>query len=563
MGVLEEVRHRVRGLARSLFAKLEAPDSPNPSVARRESAILAVSLDAIVAMDHRGLITEFNPAAERMFGYSHDTAIGRPLVDLIIPHALRDAHRRGLARYHATGEGPLLGRRIELNAIRANGSEFPVEVAICQIPSTDPPVFFGFIRDLTESKRAAEALRLAEERSRRLEAEAAARAERERAEAQTRAAEQLHARLITMLEATPDFVGFADARTAQVRWVNRAGRRMCGVSDEEDVTKLRISDFHPEQANRMLIEEALPAAARDGYWSGEMLFRHRDGSEIPTLMALMAHRDLAGHLESFSTISRNISEQRKAAEVERQLSREQLARAIAEEAVRVRDDFVAVAGHELKTPLSALLMQLEGIRRAKRSGRSVSYEDRFEKIARSADRLHKLINQLLDVSRISAGRLKLEPERFDLVALIHELVSRFADASPQAGANISVGGADSIEGEWDRLRVEQILTNLLSNALKYGEGRPVEIEARIREGQAVVQVTDHGIGIDPRHQEKIFQRFERAVAAREYGGFGLGLWISRRFVEALHGSIRVQSRPGAGSTFTILLPLIPEERPHA
>jgi PAS domain S-box-containing protein len=524
------------------------------------SAIIEVALDSIVSMDHQGLVTEFNPAAQRTFGYSRTEAIGRPLADLIIPPTLREAHRQGIEHYLRTGHGPMLGKRIELTAMRSDGTEFPVELAICRIPASDPPSFTGFIRDLTESRRAADALRSAEERGRRYEAELAVRNDLQRAHARTREAEQLRDRLISMLEATPDFVGFADAHTAQVLYVNAAGREMCGVPSEEDITKLHISDFHPPWANERLRAEVLPAATKSGTWSGEISFLHRDGHEIPTLMLLMCHRGQTGDVEIFSTISRDISDRKQADEVARRLLQEQGARAAAEDAVRVRDDFVATAGHELKTPLAALLMNTQNIERAARFGRLSNLNERLEKLTRSALRLEKLINQLLDVSRITASRLRLEPERFDLAALVGEVVARFIDETPLANSPISIRGCEHIEGYWDRSRIDQVLTNLLSNAIKYGQEKPIDVELAVEDGSAVVRVTDRGIGIAPEHRTKLFQRFERAVSAREYGGFGLGLWITRQIIQASGGTIDVQSQPSRGSTFTFRLPLDAERQ---
>jgi PAS domain S-box-containing protein len=382
-----------------------------------------------------------------------------------------------------------------------------------------------------------------------------AQIERQRAEARTSHPQQLRDRLISMLEATPDFVGFASARTGQVLYVNCAGRKMCGVAADEDVTKLHLSHFHPERACRWLTQEIFPAAARAGFWSGEISFLHRDGREIPALMILMSHRGADGEVEIFSTISRDISDRKQAEEVERQLVREQSARAAAEEAVHVRDDFVAIAGHELKTPLAALLMQVENMRRSLRSGQPSNLVERLDRIANSGRRLERLINELLDVSRITTGRLQLEPEQFDLAAMVHEVVGRFREASPNPGCAISVRATESVAGCWDRQRIEQVVTNLLSNALKYGKSQPVEIEMGTEGDSAVVRVIDHGIGIDPVHQEKIFQRFERAVAAREYGGFGLGLWIASQIIEASGGTLAVESEPNRGSTFTFRLPL--------
>jgi PAS domain S-box-containing protein len=540
--------------------------SPGREPCNAATAILEVAIDAIVSMDHLGLVTEFNPAAEKMFGYARAEALGRALAELIIPSSLRQAHCAGLERYLSSGDGPVVGKRVELTAMRRDGSEFPVDLAICRIPASDPPAFTGFIRDLTEQRRTAEALRVAEERSRRYEAETAARFERERAEraeAQTRQVEQLHARFISMLEATPDFVGFADARTTRILYVNKAGRRMCGVAEGTDVTSQRIADWHPEWANKRLREEALPIATKRGTWNGELAFSHRDGREIPAVMIIMSHRGADGNVDLFSTISRDLSERRQVEEVEHRLVQEQEARAAAEEAVRARDDFVATAGHELKTPLAALLIQIQSMQRSMRAGRPVDVAERLDKLARSGSRLAKLVDQLLDVSRITSGRLHLEPESFELGALLREVVTRFSDESTRAGCSVYVVGDAEVIGCWDRLRIDQVITNLLSNAIKYGRGKPIVIELGLDGESAIVRVVDEGIGIEPEYRDRIFSRFERAVSARDYCGFGLGLWISRRIVEASGGTIDVVSEPGRGSSFTFRLPVRCEESAHA
>jgi signal transduction histidine kinase len=210
-----------------------------------------------------------------------------------------------------------------------------------------------------------------------------------------------------------------------------------------------------------------------------------------------------------------------------------------------------------------LLLQVQGLQRALRIGAQVgNLGERLERASGSGLRLEALINQLLDVSRITAGRLQLELESVDLEQLLKEVTDRFGDQARSGGSSLSVKTHGPAQGRWDRSRVDQVLSNLISNALKYGAGKPVEISLRTEGGDAVVQVTDHGIGVEPEQQKKIFERFERAVAAREFGGFGLGLWISRQIAQASGGEIDVASTPGEGSTFTLRLPLQPREEVH-
>lgn len=228
----------------------------------------------------------------------------------------------------------------------------------------------------------------------------------------------------------------------------------------------------------------------------------------------------------------------------------------AREAVNLRDAFLSVAGHELRTPLTALKLQLQLFERLSRVEQAPGGAAEVGvKALRQADRLERLIRDLLDVSRIAAGKLSLDREDVDLAALAREVGERFADDLARAGCSLRFSTCGPVQGAWDRGRLDQVLTNLLGNAIKYGKGAPIELGIARKDGEALLWVRDHGIGIAPEHQARIFGRFERAVSERQYGGLGLGLWIARQVVDAHGGSIRCQSAPGEGSTFTVLLPL--------
>lgn len=224
-------------------------------------------------------------------------------------------------------------------------------------------------------------------------------------------------------------------------------------------------------------------------------------------------------------------------------------------AVQVRDDFLAAAGHELKTPLAAMLMHVESLQRLIQRGvDSATVQQRLDKAQRTGQRLASLVEQLLDVSRITAGRLRLDVEPMQLDELAREVVERFEDQARQANAPITLH-ATAVGGRWDRGRLDQVISNLIANALKYGRGSAVSVEIERAGDQAIVRVRDRGIGIDQSEHRKIFERFERAVGDREFGGFGLGLWITRQIVEASRGTIDVASERGQGATFTVRLPI--------
>jgi PAS domain S-box-containing protein len=231
------------------------------------------------------------------------------------------------------------------------------------------------------------------------------------------------------------------------------------------------------------------------------------------------------------------------------------------EALRLREEFLGIASHELKTPLTALLMQVQGVQRLMRTDPgSERYAARLGRAAAAALRLEKLINELLDVSRIGEGRLRLEPERFELGPLIEEVVGRFSEIASPTESSIDVRADQGIHGNWDRSRIDQVVTNLLSNALKYGAGSAIDVTARKADGTAVITVRDRGIGIAKSEQRRIFERFERSVDTRSYGGFGLGLWIAREIVVASGGTIEVDSAEGSGSSFIVRLPALTEPR---
>jgi PAS domain S-box-containing protein len=233
---------------------------------------------------------------------------------------------------------------------------------------------------------------------------------------------------------------------------------------------------------------------------------------------------------------------------------------LAQEAIRIREDFLSVASHELRTPLTALQLNLERLGRAAAGGAGPSRERSEPLLAaalRQTEQLARLIDSLLDVARIVAGRMRLSPEALDLAELTRGVVARLEPSAVRAGCDITLDAPTPEPGRWDRLRIEQVLTNLLSNAIKYGAGKPIDV-AVVGDGARVrLRVRDRGIGIAGQDLERIFARFERAVSSRAYGGLGLGLFISRDIVEAHGGSIRVESTPDHGATFEVVLPREP------
>jgi signal transduction histidine kinase len=234
------------------------------------------------------------------------------------------------------------------------------------------------------------------------------------------------------------------------------------------------------------------------------------------------------------------------------------------QAVDARDQFLSVASHELKTPLTALRLQVQSLQRSVVRAPAAQFSPeqlkaRFDAADRQVQRLVELIDTLLDVSRLQAGTLAFDVAELDLAALIADIVDRARPTAAAAGSSLTLASPAELRGHFDASRVDQVVTNLLSNAIKYGRGKPVTVTlslARLPGGsRASITVRDEGIGIAPADQTRIFERFERAVSRTHYSGLGLGLWISRQIAETLGGTLTVESEPGKGARFTLSLPV--------
>ena len=241
----------------------------------RKAAILESSLDAIITIDHQGRILEFNPAAEATFGYTRAETIGKEMAALIIPPSLREQHRSGLARYLSTGEGPVLGRRIEITGMRADGTEFPVELAITRIKDEEPPVFTGFLRDITERMQAEEKITY-----------------------------QAY-----LLENINDGVIGSD-ENALIRFWNHASERMFGWKAEEVLGRSGREILRSEFINTDR-ETVLKTLAEDGRWKGEAIFHHKDGSQVIMEVSSITLRDANGLITGYVSVNRDIAERKR------------------------------------------------------------------------------------------------------------------------------------------------------------------------------------------------------------------------------------------------------------
>jgi PAS domain S-box-containing protein len=366
----------------------------------RKAAIVDSALDSIISIDYAGRIIEFNPQAEKTFGYQRDDVIGQPMDELIIPPSLRSRHREALARYLATGTGSVVGRRVELTGMRRDGSEFPVELSLTSI-STSQPMFTAYLRDLTEQKKQEESL----QRSREIE----------------------------------------------------------------------------EQNVRI------------------------------------------------------------------------------QEANRLKSEFLANMSHELRTPLNAVIGFAEVLVDGKAGALNAAQQEYLNDILTSGQHLLQLINDVLDLAKIEAGRMELDPEPFLLRTVAEEVCTIMRPIAAKRNVTINLQVAENADPvTLDLRKLKQVLYNLLSNAVKFShEEGVVRLAISLDQHERLqIQVRDSGIGIKSADLPRIFREFEQleSGASRRFPGTGLGLSLTKKIVELHNGSITVQSEFGKGSTFSITMP---------
>jgi PAS domain S-box-containing protein len=360
-------------------------------------------------------------------------------------------------------------------------------------------------------------------------------------------AEAQRTQLRTITDRLPALIAYIDEQE-HYRFVNRAYETWFGIRPR-DIHGRSVQDFAgekgygPEVRNR--IQQAL---------AGEEV-HHETELPIPggrtryVTLHYIPDRDEQGHVRGLVALVQDITERKQTEEAIQQ-------------AVRLRDEFLSVASHELKTPLTSLSLRLQLLAREAQSQPASPFVARVgtqvEAGRKQVQRLADLVGDLLDVARISSGKMQLHWEPVDFAAVVREVVARMEPQATKAEAPLTVEVPEALEGTSDRMRLEQVAENLLTNAIKYGAGQPILVRMEATSERVTLTVRDRGIGIAPEHQARIFERFERAVSDRNYGGLGLGLYITRTLVQAMGGDIGVQSAPGQGATFTVNLPRAPE-----
>jgi PAS domain S-box-containing protein len=360
----------------------------------------------------------------------------------------------------------------------------------------------------------------------------------------------------SILESVPDAMVIADEAGA-ILYVNAMAERLFGYSRDElagePVEVLLPARFRPGHQTHRDAYQTAPRARPMGLGL-DLAGLKQDGAEFPAEISL-SPLQVDGRACVIAAV-RDVTERKKIEDRARLWHQ-------AQEEVRERDEFLSVASHELRTPVTALQLQLQLLQRAaQRSIQAVPTRlgDKMVAFERQTRRLALLVDELLDVSRMRLGRLELRYEQLDLAEVAREAAEHVSEEVRRTGSPLALD-LQPTTGRWDRLRIEQVVTNLLLNAAKFGEGRPIALRVEEEGARARVRVSDEGIGISPEWQRRVFERFERAVPAQHFGGLGLGLYITRQIVDAHGGTIAVDSAPGEGSTFTVELPREPAPAP--
>ena len=363
-----------------------------------------------------------------------------------------------------------------------------------------------------------------------------------------------HELFLGVFEGTTDAI-FVKDLGGRYLMLNSAGARMYGKPVTELLGHADAELFPPGVAERMrrADRKTMTLAVTRTFEAAVVLRPDPLGKRL-FLVTQGPYRDHEGHVIGVFGIARDITGHRPAPPPLSAVVQD------LEESVRARDNLLAVASHELKTPLVALRLHLENTRR--QMGRHAPGEAplawlaaRLEQGEKQVQALTRQVAELMDVTLAQAGRLSLNPEPMDFAALVHEVLGRFADTLAETGASLVIRLPPSLFLTGDPLRLERVVSNLVSNAMKYGRGEPIEVTLERRAGHARLTVRDRGLGIPPQHRHRIFERFERAAPDRKIPGTGLGLWILREIVEAHGGRVRVHGQVGGGSCFSVLLPL--------
>jgi PAS domain S-box-containing protein len=492
-----------------------------------KATILDSSPDCVVAIDHHGYITEFNPAAEQTFGHRRKDVLGKLLADVIIPPSLRERHRTGFARYLSTGESKVLGRRLEMTAIRSDGREIPVELTITRIPQDGPLAFTGHIRDITERKRSEDALRLAH--------------------AQVVRSEE---RWRSVFESSAVGVTLADLNGRYIA-ANPVFQKMVGYTEEE-LQKLTFMDITHEQDvdhNQALHRELI--AGQRHQFQIEKQYRCKDGATVWARNNVSIVPGTERVPRSLMALSEDIT-QRKESEEALAKARSELAKVAGLTSLGV---LTASIAHEVNQPLSGIITNAGTcLRMLSADPPNIDgARETVRRTIRDGNRAADVITRL----RTLYSKKEPSPETMDLNEAAREVTALSLNDIQRSGVILRCDLAEDLPPVvGDRTQLQQVILNLLRNAadaMSTVEDRPRELLIRTErdgENQIRLSVKDSGVGLTPQSAEKIFEAFYTTKA----DGMGIGLSVSRSIIDAHQGRLWATPNEGPGSTFSFSIP---------
>jgi len=567
---LTRAQRAMRTVAERSAADLRESIATGRKYQAHAGAILESALDCILAIDAEGKVIEFNPAAERTFGFSRTEVLGKDLCELVIPPRFREAHRRGLAQFHTTGGGGrIVGKRFETTALQKNGTEFPIELAVARIDLYGALQFTAHLRDITDRRRT----------EAQLHEEAQTLATLNRIGSLLAADLDVHKLAEHVTDAA---IGITGAQVGAFYYktpgattgrhtlhLQASGRRetigdfqlppnsLLSTAAFRGGTGVRTDDATRDQrcaayelgltsaAGALPVKSylAVPVISRSGHMIGGLCFGHAEPGQF--------------NQRCESIVAATAAQAAVAMDNAQLYTGAQEARKTAETANRLKDEFLATLSHELRTPLNAILGWSQLLRDSPHDAAQIAQG--LERIERNAWAQAQLISDLLDVSRIISGNMRLDMRPVDLVAVIDAAVEAVAPTADAKGICID-RVLEPLVVRGDRNRLQQVLWNLLSNAVKFtpAGGR---VEARLKRGgsYATISVSDNGMGIRAEFLPCVFDRFRQfdSTTTRKHGGLGLGLAIVRHLVELHGGTVSASSAgPGQGAAFVVTLPVL-------
>jgi len=518
--------------------------------------------DAIIAADGQGTIIFWNQGAQALFGYGEDEAVGQVLT-LVMPERYQEAHRHGLARLSATGEARLIGKTIELQGLKKDGQEFPVELSLARWQTGDRTFYSGIIRDLTTRKQAEAALRAArdeldqrvQERTAELVHTNAALQEEISARQQAEAALQQERDLLEVTLASIGDAVIATDSTATLTFINPVAETLTGWPAQDAMGRHITDVFHIiNEQTRQAVENPVDSVIREGNVVG--LANHtvliaRDGREVPIADSGAPIRSKSGQVYGTVMVFRDITESKRAEGALRQ------AREAAERADRIKSEFLTTMSHELRTPLNVILGYTDMLIDGGFGDLPAAQVEILRRIDRNSRVLFELISMVLDLNRLEAGRLPVDVKEVRVAELLAEIKVEMQGLCDQSGLAVVWQVAvrlPSLHTDPGKLKV--VLKNLLSNAVKFTKEGGITVDAQEQQGGVEISVSDTGIGIPAEAQALIFEPFRQVDNSdtRPYSGSGLGLHIVQRLLKLLGGTVTVESEVGRGSTFRVWLP---------